>query len=143
MTHGSLVTSSASSLAEIRTSVMAASPVLCCDPAVWSKTSHVCQHLAQLLGGGRDDGDEIGFSEPALGAVAPQVTASAAVEHGRVRSRHARFACAQPKGDNLAPITFVFVVGIARQRHRFRFKLSKQFLEIDRLLRQIPIYVAK
>src|SRR6185369_15024680 len=37
------------------------------------------QHLAKLLGGGGDDGDEIGFAEPALGAMALEVTARAAM----------------------------------------------------------------
>ena len=35
------------------------------------------QHLAKLLGGWRNDGDEIGFAEPALGAMALEVTARA------------------------------------------------------------------
>jgi len=39
------------------------------------------QHLAKLLGGGGDDGDEIGFAEPALGAMALQVAARAAMKH--------------------------------------------------------------
>src|SRR6266851_343906 len=43
------------------------------------------QHLAKLLGGGGDDGDEIGFAEPALGAVALEVAARAAMEHRGLR----------------------------------------------------------
>src|SRR6266481_5667511 len=100
MTHGSLDTSSASSPAEIRTSVMAASPVL------WwklgsirspSQNSCVRQHLAQLLGCGRDNGDKIGFSKPSLGAMAHEVTARAAMEHRRMRGRDAGVAGAQTK----------------------------------------------
>src|ERR1700689_327320 len=93
-THGSLPVSSASSLAEIRTSVMAASPVF----GGWgSKTSHVRQHLSQLLGGGRNDGNEIGFARPALGGVALQVTARAAMEHGGMRCGDAGLTRTQPK----------------------------------------------
>src|SRR5487761_2437200 len=112
MTHGSLEASSASSPAEIRTSVMAASPVL------WwklgsirspSQNSHVCQHLAQLLGCGRDDGDEIGFANPPLGAMAHQVTARAAVKHRRMGSRDAGIAGLQAQVDDVAPIIVVFI----------------------------------
>ena len=62
------------------------------------------QHLAKLLGGGGDDGDEIGFAQPALGAMALQVTARAAMEHCRMRGRDAGVAEAQPQRHDAAPI---------------------------------------
>src|ERR1700730_2308947 len=91
-TQGSFFKNSASSLAEIRTSVMAG---LSCFGGCWLGSIRnplvlvACQHLAKLLGGGSDDGDEIGFAKPALGAMALQVAARAAVEHRRMRSRDA------------------------------------------------------
>ena len=45
------------------------------------------QHLAKLLGGGRDDGDEIGFAKPALGAMALQVAARPTMKHRGMRGR--------------------------------------------------------
>src|ERR1700727_2355478 len=110
MTHGSFAMNSASSLAEIRTSVMAASPFLQVQVLVGSKTSHVRQHLPQLLGGGRNDGDEVRFAKPALGTVAHEIAARAAVEHGGMGGRDARFTGAQPKRDHLAPVVFLFVI---------------------------------
>src|SRR5260364_289414 len=129
MTHGSFLTSSASSPAVIRTSVMAASPVAWLlvlvvpnlfehdlfgkpVPAFPDHASAVRQHLAQLLGGGRDDGDEIGFAKPALGAVAHQVAARAAMEHRRMRDRDAGIADAQPQRDDPAPVAVIAIVGI-------------------------------
>src|SRR4030081_3478881 len=38
---------------------------------------HVGEHLLELLDGGRDDGDEIGFTQPALGGGIGDVAASA------------------------------------------------------------------
>src|SRR6202034_4743711 len=131
MTHGSFAMNSASSLAEIRTSVMAASPFYKCKFWLGRKTSHVRQHLAQLLGGGRNDGDEIGFAKPTLGTVAHEIATRAAVEHGGMRGRDARFTGAQPKRDHLAPVVFLLVVGVGRERHRFAFELGEQFLEVD------------
>src|SRR5436190_23170683 len=96
MTQGSFFRSSVSSRAVINTSVMAG---LSCswvavgvEPKNSLPRSIAGQHLAKLLGGGGYDGDEIGFAEPALGAVALQVAACAAVEHRRVRRRDAGIA---------------------------------------------------
>src|SRR6185369_5169104 len=88
MTHGSFVRNSASSPAVIRTSVMAG--LSCCVVAGLVETEIPSalvagQHLAKLLGGGRDDGDEIGFAKPALRAMALQVAARTAMEHRRMR----------------------------------------------------------
>src|SRR6267142_3303999 len=66
--------------------------------------SGVLQHLAKLLGGRSDDGDEVGLAKPALGAMALQVTACAAMKHRRMRRRDARLAGFQPKRDDAAPI---------------------------------------
>src|ERR1700761_514810 len=129
MTHGSFAENSASSLAEIRTSVMAASPVYGCESWLGSRTSHVRQHLAQLLGGGRYDGDEIGFAKPALGAVAHQVAARAAMKHRGMCSSDACVARTQAQRDHLAPVAVLFVVGIGGERHRLFFKLGEQLLE--------------
>src|SRR5215213_344184 len=105
-THGSFVRNSASSPAVIRTSVMAG--LSCCVVAGWSikdPSAFVAgQHLAKLLGGGGDDGDEIGFAQPALGAMAPQVPARAAMEHCCMRRRDAGIAEAQPQRHDTAPI---------------------------------------
>src|ERR1700761_62984 len=109
-THGSFAMNSASSLAEIRTSVMAASPVFEVQVGR-GRNSHVRQHFPQLLGGGRHDGDEVGFAEPALRTVAHQVAARAAVEHRRMRRRDARLARTQAQGDDLAPVALLLVVG--------------------------------
>src|SRR6266702_5810406 len=145
-THGSFLRSSVSSPAVISTSVMAG---LSCswvavrvEPKILFFRSVAGQHLAQLLGGGRDDGDEIGFAEPALGAMAPQVAARAAMEHRRVRRRDAAISKPQSERDDAAPIAVVGIVGIARQRHRFLFELGMQFAKLDRLLRQIAVDVA-
>src|SRR3954469_23454478 len=93
MTLGSFVRNSASSPAVIRTSVMAG--LSCFMVAGWGRSEIPLvlvagQHLAKLLGGGGDDGDEIGFAQPALGTVALQVAARAAMEHRRMRSRAPR-----------------------------------------------------
>src|SRR3954466_12070331 len=102
-TQGSFLTRSASSPAVIRTSVMAG---LSC---LWLRSgsnrnlfrdhpiSRIRQHLAQLLGGGRDDGDEIGLAKPALGAMAFEVSARAAMEHRRMRGGDGGIAHAQPE----------------------------------------------
>src|ERR1035438_6060062 len=115
-THGSFFKRSASSLAEIRTSVMAG---LSCswvevlvevrvDPKILLassvRNSNVLQHLAELLGGGRDDGDEIGFAQAALHAVALEVAARAAMKHRRMRSRDAGIAKPQAQRQDAAPI---------------------------------------
>src|SRR6266849_7324788 len=79
ITHGSLDTSSASSPAEIRTSVMAGlsfsvvgsqgrSEILFLNSSLFWNSSFG-QHLAKLLGGRSDDGDEVGLAKPALGAI--------------------------------------------------------------------------
>src|SRR3989442_5959330 len=120
MTLGSFVRNSASSPAVMRTSVMAG--LSCFVVAGWSVGNPLVlvagQHLAKLLGGGGDDGDEIGLAEPALGAVALQVAARAAMEHRRMRGRDAGVARAQPQRNHAPPVAVVGIVGIARQRHR-------------------------
>src|SRR2546430_17359315 len=90
MTHGSFLRNSASSPAVIRTSVMAG--LSCFMVAGWVESEIPLvlvsgQHLAKLLGGGGDDGDEISFAGPALGAMALQVAAPPAMGHPRIRSR--------------------------------------------------------
>src|SRR4051794_34412788 len=120
MTHGSVLRNSASSPAVIRTSVMAG--LSCCVVAGWSVRNPSAfvagQHLAKLLGGGGDDGDEIGFAKPPLGAMALQVAARAAMEHCRMRRRDAGIAEAQPQRNDTAPIDVVGIVGIVGERHR-------------------------
>src|SRR3954467_8975453 len=103
MTHGSFVRNSASSPAVIRTSVMAG--LSCFVVAGWGRSEIPLvlvagQHLAKLLGGGGDDGDEIGFAKPALGAMALQVAARPAMEHRRMRGRDAGVAEPPAKRDN-------------------------------------------
>src|SRR6266568_7723219 len=136
-THGSFLRNSASSPAVVSTSVMAGLSCSWVAVRVEPKIlfSIAGQHLAKLLGGRRDDGDEIGFAEPALGAMALQVTARAAVEHRRVRRRDAGVAKPQAKRDDAAPIAVIGIVGIARQRHRFLLELGMQFAKLNRLLR--------
>src|SRR2546429_9738744 len=129
MTLGSFFKNSASSPAVIRTSVMAASPVFVVAVRVEQKPllrSALGKHLAKWLGGGRDDGNEIGFAKPALGTVTPEVTARAAMEHRRMRGRDAGISQPQPKRDDAAPIAVIRVVGIARQRHGFLLELGVQ-----------------
>ncbi|OIQ66473.1 hypothetical protein GALL_519560 [mine drainage metagenome] len=65
------------------------------------------------------------------------------MEHRRVCGRDACVAGAQSKRDDLAPIAVLRIVGIRCQSHRFCFNLGKQFLEVDRLLREIAIDVAE
>src|SRR5579862_5150517 len=144
MTHGSLVKRSASSLAEINTSVMAASP------SWWFQqgrtrilSSRLGQHLAKLLGGGRDDGDEIGLAQAALGAMALEVAARAAMKHRGMRGRDRRVARAQAKRDHAAPIGLIRIERIARQHHGLALELGKQLLELHRLLRQIAVDMAE
>src|SRR5882724_1959117 len=123
-TLGSFFKNSASSPAEISTSVMAG--LSCFVVASWGRSEILwvrlvlisCQHLAKLLGGGGDDGDEIGFAKPALGAMALQIAARAAMEHRRMRGRDAGVAETKPQRHDAAPVAVVSIVGIARQRHR-------------------------
>src|ERR1700681_1821844 len=108
ITHGDLDARSASSPAEIRTSVMAG---LSCsvvggrvDPKSFCKAhiqnSGFLQHLAKLLGCRRYDGDEVGLAKPALGAMALQVTARGTMQHRCVRGSDRGLADLQPKLDN-------------------------------------------
>src|ERR1700741_1734856 len=152
-THGSFARRSVSSPAVISTSVMAGlscSLVYSSWVAVGGRTekssllnSVAGQHLAKLLGGGRDDRDEIGFAQPALGAMALQIAARAAMEHRRMRGRATGVAKPQSKRDDATPITVVGIVGIARQRHRLLLELRMQFAKLNGLLRQIAIDMAK
>src|SRR5947208_14193710 len=146
MTQGSFLRNSASSPAVIRTSVMAG--LSCSMVAGWveSEIPSVLiagQHLAKLLGGGGDDGDEIGFAQPALRAMALQVAARAAMEHRRMRGRDAGIAEAQAKRDDAAPIAVVGIIGVACQRHRLFLELGIELAELRRLLRQIAVDVAE
>src|ERR1700676_892629 len=153
ITHGSLDASSASSPAEIRTSVMAGlsfsvvtsqgrSEILFLNSSlVWN--SGFGQHLAKLLGGRRDDGDEIGLAQPALGAMAPEIAARAAMKHRRMRGRDAGLADVQPERNHAAPIVGAGVEGVTRELHGFRFKIGKQCPKVARLLLQIAIDVAE
>src|SRR5438270_14060249 len=111
-THGSFFKRSASSLAEIRTSVMAG---LSCflGLQLWSirnpvgagaEHSGVLQHLAELLGGGRDDGDEVGLAQATLDAVTFQVAARAAMKHRRMCGGDAGLAQPQAQCHDAAPI---------------------------------------
>src|SRR5882757_7672030 len=134
MTHGSLAMSPASSPAVIRTSVMAASPVYGCSLGGPELPSRLRQHLAQLLGGGRHDGDEIGLAQPPLGAMTLEVAARAAMEHRRMRHRDAGIADPQPQRDDPAPVAVVGVVGIVRQRHRLLLELGMELAELRGLL---------
>src|SRR5882672_12580564 len=115
-THGSFFRSSVSSPAVINTSVMAG--LSCFWVAVRVEREILClrsiagQHLAKLLGGGRDDGDEIGFAKPALGAMALQVAARAAMKHRRMRGRDAGVAKPQAERYDAAPIAVICIVGI-------------------------------
>src|SRR6185369_14443472 len=145
MTHGSCLRNSASSPAVIRTSVMAG--LSCFVVAGWVETDILLalvagKHLAKLLGGGSDDGDEIGFAEPALGAMALEVAARAAMEHRRMRRRDAGVANPQPQRDDAPPIAVIGIIGIARQPHRFLLELGMQLAKLGRLLRQIAVDVA-
>ena len=101
------------------------------------------QHLAKLLGGGSDDGDEIGLAKPALDAVALQVTARPAMKHRRMRGCDARVAEPQTQRDDAPPIAVIGIIGIARQRHRFLLELGMELAELNRLLRQIAVDVAE
>src|SRR4051812_46939158 len=146
MTLGSFLRNSASSPAVIRTSVMAG--LSCFVVAGWVETEIPLalvagQHLAKLLGGGSDDGDEIGFAEPALGAMALEITARAAMEHRRMRGRDAGVAEPQAKGYDATPIAVVGIIGVACQRHRLLLELGMEFAKLQRLLRQIAVDVAE
>src|SRR6266436_5201689 len=139
-THGSFFKRSASSLAKIRTSVMAG--LSCFWVAVWVEpkillASRLREHLAELLGGGRDDRDEIGLAQPALDAVTPEVAARAAMKHRRMRGSDAGVAEPQAQRQDAAPIAVLRIEGIARQRHGLGFEIGEQIPELHRLLRQI------
>src|SRR6185436_1852078 len=106
-THGSFLRNSASSPAVIRTSVMAG--LSCCVVAGWCRNGNPLvlvtgQHLAKLLGSGRNDRNKISFAKPALRAVALQVAAGAAMEHRRVRGGDAGVAEPQPQRHHAPPI---------------------------------------
>src|SRR5262249_27992618 len=144
MTHGSFLTSSASSLAEISTSVIGSLSVEVVGGLGWTlETSGLRQYLAKLLGGRRDDGDEIGLAEPSLRAMALDITARAAVEHRGMRGGDTGISGTQTKRDDLAPIGVVAVVGIARQHHGLALQLAEQLLELHRLLRQVAVDMAE
>src|SRR3979490_718238 len=106
MTVGSVFIIEASSVAEIRTAVMANlhrcdgwKAILCLNVSPLRLSALVIgQHLLQLLGGGRDDGHEIGFAQAPLGAMALEVAARAAMEHGGVGGGDACFAGPEPGG---------------------------------------------
>src|SRR5258708_32612938 len=120
-TLGSFLRNSASSPAVIRTSVMAG--LSCFVVAGWGRSEIPLvlvagQHLAKLLGGGRDDGDEIGFAKPALGTMALQVAARTAMEHRRVRGRDAGIPEPQAQRGDAPPGAVAGIIGIACQRHR-------------------------
>src|SRR6478736_324107 len=144
ITHGSFLISSARSLAVIRTSVMAG--LSCCGWCSRGESdaaSELRQHLAKLLCGGGDDGDEIGFAKPALDAMTPEVAARAAMKHRRMRGRDRGVAKAQAQRHNAAPVAVVGVVGITSQRHRLLLEFGVQLPELRRLLRQIAVDVAE
>src|SRR3984957_11779541 len=152
ITQGSLAVRSASSLAVIRTSVMAG--LSCSVVEGWGRSknsffksqvqnSDVLEHLAKLLGGRSDDGDEVGLAKPALGAMALQIAARAAVKHRRVRGGDAGIARLQAKVDDAAPIAVIRVERIARQRHGLGLDIRKQTPKVSRLLREIAIDVAE
>src|SRR6267142_2551684 len=145
-TLGSFLRNSASSPAVIRTSVMAG--LSCFVVAGWGRSEIPLvlvagQHLAKLLGGGRDDGDEIGLAKPALRTMALQVTARAAMEHRRMRGCDTGVAEPQTQRDDASPIAVVGIIGIARQRHRLLLELGMELAELRRLLRQIAVDVAE
>src|ERR1700680_4033221 len=135
ITHGSLEVRSASSPAEIRTSVMAGlsffTVAVRVDPKTCSKLTcasslfqvhlqnlrGVLQHLAKLLGGGGDDRDEVSLAQPALGAMALDVTAGAAMKHRRMRGGDAGLADVQAKRHDPTPVVVGGVERVARQRH--------------------------
>src|SRR5262245_47536196 len=134
MTHGSFLMNSASSLAEINTSVIGSLSVEVVDGLGWTLelgfgNSGLRKHLAELFGGGCHDRDEIGFAHPPLRTMALQIAARAAMKHRGMRRRDAGVPRAQAKGDDPAPIAVVFIVGIARQRHGLALELAEQLLE--------------
>src|SRR5215470_1602086 len=132
ITHGSFLISSVRSLAVIRTSVMAGLSCCCGGSAVGvvrNAPSKLRQHLAKLLGGGSDDGDEIGFAKPALGAVALQIAPRAAMEHRGMRSRDRGIAKPQTQRDDAAPVTVIRIVGIGGERHRLLLELGIELAE--------------
>src|SRR5258706_10662319 len=146
ITHGSLDVSSASSPAEIRTSVMSGLSCLVVAVRVDPKSfqnSRIRQHFAKLFGCRGYDCDEVGLAEPALDAMALEVTARAAMKHRRMSGRDACLADVQAKRQHTPPIAVVGVVGITRQFHGFQFKIRKQIPEVSRLLLQVAIDVAK
>src|ERR1700704_6359277 len=108
-----------------------------------AQNSDVLQHLAKLLGCRCYEGDEVRLAKPALGAMALQVSARAAMKHRRMRGGDARLARLETKRDDAAPVAVIRVVRITRKLHRLRFKFGKQFAEVARLLREIAIDVAE
>src|SRR6476620_7153425 len=112
-THASFVRNSASSPAVIRTSVMAGLYCFCGCGGVETEIPLAVvagQHFAKLLGGGGGDRAEIGFAQPALRAMAFEVTARAAMEHRRMRGRDASLAEPQAKCDDATPIAVVGII---------------------------------
>src|SRR5258708_33524858 len=108
-----------------------------------AQSSNVLQHLAKLLRCRSYNCDEVGLAKPALHAMAPQVTARAAMKHRGVSSSDAGLADVQSERKHAAPIAVVRVERVARQFHGFQFKLGKQILEARRLLLEVTIDVAK
>src|SRR6266581_7033192 len=108
-----------------------------------AQNSAVLQHLAKLLGGRSDDGDEVGLPKPALGAMALQVTAGSAMKHRRMGGRDTRLASLQAKRDDAAPVAVVGAERVGCKFHRLRFKIGSQLTEISRLLWEIAIDVAE
>src|SRR5260370_41839473 len=92
--------------------------------------SAVLQHLAKLLGGRSDDGDEVGLPKPALGTMALQIAAGSAMKHRRMSGRDARIAGLQAKRDDAAPIAVVGDERLGRKFHRLRFKIGSQLKEV-------------
>src|SRR5450756_1136253 len=107
-----------------------ASPVLWLRLGSNRNPSTIRQHLAKLLGGRRDDGNEVSLAQPALDAVAFEVAARSAMKHRRVRGGDTGLAEAQAKRQDAAPIAVVLVERVAREFHSFRFKIGKQFVKV-------------
>src|ERR1700710_3109108 len=99
-TLGSFFKNSASSPAEISTSVMAGLScyVVASGGAIRNPLVLIAsQHLAKLLGGGGDQGDEIGLPQPALCEMALKVAAPAGMEHRRMRGGDAGITETKPQ----------------------------------------------
>src|SRR5206468_10626826 len=78
-----------------------------------------------------------------LGAMPLEVTARAAMEHRRMRSRDAGIPEPQAKCDDATPIAVVGIIGVACQRHRLLLELGMELAKLQRLLRQIAVDVAE